>query len=565
MFNAQLCVHKLERMKKIIIVGFLFFSISTLGQTKTEISNLAKLGKVWGFLKYYHPAVGKGSLNWDAELLRLVPFTAQQQHHFAVTLENWCRQLPEAKTATVPTQPRGDSILVVFSERDIQQFNLNRKLTQHFIKLYRYHLPDSNRFLTNTYKQYTLDFLLNKEEPFEDQPYPNRELRLLALFRYWNIISYQYPHKNQIKKSWNKVLEQHIPAFWQAKNKGDYRNAVQQLIAQTADSHSFYKDEDYNANQSFNVAFDLAKIKGRYVVRGIYHKELADQEGIKVGDEVIGINGMSVRNYERKWLFGVTGSTKNAKHRDQARQLLRMDSLKAHRLTVRRNGKKLKVVVGRYTWTKLNEKAAPPVKVKSQNWREVSSGIWHVKFCAIGTADELKAMFDSIRTAKRVIWDMRGYPVYRLLPQAFAALMSMQVNLGSNATANLFFPGTFTWRKDIFKREAPEFERYHGELIVLVNEQTQSLAESVSAQLALRPRTLIMGSQTAGTTGNINYIDLPGNIQVSFTAVAFHGAKASFVQNKGVHIDVRVDLNKRQLTGSTDILLQSAIRYTKIK
>ena len=45
--------------------------ISTL--TPAQIENLAMLGKVWGFLKYHHPAVTTGSRHWDYDLLRVLP------------------------------------------------------------------------------------------------------------------------------------------------------------------------------------------------------------------------------------------------------------------------------------------------------------------------------------------------------------------------------------------------------------------------------------------------------------------------------------------------------------
>lgn len=40
---------------------------------ESSISNLELLGKVWGFLKYHHPAVAKGYFNWDYELFRVLP------------------------------------------------------------------------------------------------------------------------------------------------------------------------------------------------------------------------------------------------------------------------------------------------------------------------------------------------------------------------------------------------------------------------------------------------------------------------------------------------------------
>ena len=41
--------------------------------TKTQIENLAMLGKVWGFLKYHHPSVTAGKHHWDYELFRVLP------------------------------------------------------------------------------------------------------------------------------------------------------------------------------------------------------------------------------------------------------------------------------------------------------------------------------------------------------------------------------------------------------------------------------------------------------------------------------------------------------------
>jgi len=41
--------------------------------SKIQIDNLATLGKVWGFLKYHHPAVTAGTRQWDFDLFRIMP------------------------------------------------------------------------------------------------------------------------------------------------------------------------------------------------------------------------------------------------------------------------------------------------------------------------------------------------------------------------------------------------------------------------------------------------------------------------------------------------------------
>src|SRR5262245_38754037 len=36
---------------------------------QSEVERLASLGKVWGFLKYYHPGVAAGPIDWDSVLV----------------------------------------------------------------------------------------------------------------------------------------------------------------------------------------------------------------------------------------------------------------------------------------------------------------------------------------------------------------------------------------------------------------------------------------------------------------------------------------------------------------
>ena len=63
-------------MKKTILMILITFFIGiqkNLAQEKlTENQKLETLCKVWGFLKYYHPFVAKGSYNWDNQLIEKI-------------------------------------------------------------------------------------------------------------------------------------------------------------------------------------------------------------------------------------------------------------------------------------------------------------------------------------------------------------------------------------------------------------------------------------------------------------------------------------------------------------
>ncbi len=53
--------HIVKRM----IFFVLLCSVSN-GFSKPPVENIAIFDKVWGFLKYHHPAVANGTINWDS-------------------------------------------------------------------------------------------------------------------------------------------------------------------------------------------------------------------------------------------------------------------------------------------------------------------------------------------------------------------------------------------------------------------------------------------------------------------------------------------------------------------
>ena len=68
-------------LKKIIMIkkGIYFLLIVFMGSQNflaqeklTQNEKLETLCKVWGFLKYYHPNVAKGTYNWDNQLIEKI-------------------------------------------------------------------------------------------------------------------------------------------------------------------------------------------------------------------------------------------------------------------------------------------------------------------------------------------------------------------------------------------------------------------------------------------------------------------------------------------------------------
>lgn len=53
--------------------------------------DLAKLCKVWGVMKYYHPEIISGNVNWDYEIFRVMPYILEEDSDANSILYEWVR------------------------------------------------------------------------------------------------------------------------------------------------------------------------------------------------------------------------------------------------------------------------------------------------------------------------------------------------------------------------------------------------------------------------------------------------------------------------------------------
>src|SRR4029450_92442 len=77
------------------IAALLAFVLLTIGagraeaQSREQVDRLVALAQVWGFLKYFHPGVAAGTIDWDSTLVAAVPKVtgARTNAEFNTTIE----------------------------------------------------------------------------------------------------------------------------------------------------------------------------------------------------------------------------------------------------------------------------------------------------------------------------------------------------------------------------------------------------------------------------------------------------------------------------------------------
>lgn len=524
-------------------------------QTKIEIAQLATLGKVWGFLKYFHPAAATGNPDWDQELLNMIPLAekAGSKPAFDSLLDAWCRSLPPAKRSKAPVNWKADSIVRTFTEKDIQRFDVSKWLKKALVRLYRYHRPDTNRYATRYYNGYRYDHIIHDEKAYDKPLCPIRSVRLLSLFRYWNAINYFYPHKARIPQ-WDTVLTAYISPFLQADNVHQYQQAVLELIHELPDSHSFI--DGPGINDKF-PPFRIDHVNDSYLVSES-DDSVVKRWDVQVGDEIVTVNGKAVPQREMELLRITTGTNTSSLYRNIARGLLATgDSVV--QVGLKRKGELITRMVTLHNW----EGDGKIPRSSKPLWQELKKGIWYVRFCRIKNADTLRQLFSEIHNARAVIWEMRGYPNYNVSVALYKFLFPVKTTFTEERYAWDYYPGAFVKGSFEFMPEGKDVLSYKGPLIILVDEQTQSLSESVTMALKQRANSYTIGRQTAGTTGNITWLTLPGALEVSYTGVGITGARESFRQGEGIKLDLQVPATREHLLQERDPILEKALLYAR--
>ena len=186
-------------MKKTLLVVLVLLFQFSFSKPITEVQKLSATCKVWGFLKYYHPNVADGSKNWDEQLFQILPKVeeAQSTEAFSLVIENWLTSLGEVKAyKSVKSTAEKEYFdknfdLSWINKNDLFSKTLSKKLK--FIEGNR--IQGKQYYVSYEFGSGDVPLQFKNEIKYTDFKWTDKNLRLLALFRYWNYIEYFFPYK----------------------------------------------------------------------------------------------------------------------------------------------------------------------------------------------------------------------------------------------------------------------------------------------------------------------------------------------------------------------------------
>lgn len=521
------------------------------------IGNLTLLGRIWGFLKYHHPAVAKGNYNWDYELFRMLPGylnvkNSQERDHL---LAAWIEKYGEIPVCSKCTLIPNDAVLkpdMVW----IDNSDLSNDVKSKLKYIYANRNQGENYYIALKPNVSNPDFI--HENKYTSMPYPDAGFRLLTLYKYWNMIEYFAPYKHLTNKKWNTVLNEYIPEFINSKDKLAYELAALKLIGELNDTHAnLWQGGDKIAEfRGDNFApFRAAFIENKLVVTDYYNPEFSDEAKLKVGDIITHINGKKVETIVDSLRSYYPASNEAARLRDVSVDLLR-SSQNAISLTYISNNQSREQKVPLYEKKKLNIYYWYKVNKDDKCFKILDGNIGYVTLANIKEAD-ISTIKESLKNTRGIIIDIRNYPS-TFVPFALGSyFVSKQTPFVKFAIGNIDNPGVFTFTRSL---EIPvDKNHFNGKLVVMVNESSQSQAEYTAMAFRATENATIIGSTTAGADGNVSTIYLPGGLSTMISGIGVYYPNGKETQRIGIVPDIIVKPTIEGIKKGKDEVLEKAI------
>jgi hypothetical protein len=525
--------------------------------TPIQIENLATLGKVWGFLKYYHPEVTAGKYHWDYGLFRILPAILASPDRAAAqaVLLHWIDGLgtvqPCIRCATLDEnnlQLRPD--LAWLRNEELLGRDLSRSLRS--IEMNR--LPR---------KQFYVSLGHTVENPFfEHEPsysrikFPDAGFQILALYRFWNIIEYWYPDRDIVGEDWDGVLREFLPCIALAKSSEEYQREMMALIAEVHDTHA-------NLWSSLKVRppvgecrlpLNLRFIGQSAVVYSFASTDPAAAAGFKVGDVVTDLDGKPVDKLVEAWSQYYADSNQAARLRDIARSMTNGPCGPVP-VGVRRGTEVLAVKAQRMPAAGMTAIGSTH-DLPGDAFRLLNDKVAYLKLSS-AKAEDVDHYLELAAKTKGFIVDIRNYPhwiVYAL----GAHFVEYPTEFATFTFADLSTPGAFHWKPPFSL--IPKEPHYEGKIVILVDETTQSQAEFTAMAFRASPNAMVLGSTTAGADGDFSGIPIPGGLNTGISGLGVFYPDKRPTQRIGIVPDKTVIPTVEGIRASRDEVVEEAVR-----
>jgi len=365
---------------------------------------------------------------------------------------------------------------------------------------------------------------------------PNKEQQLLALSTIYNRFRFFLPYLNYIftEKQYSKYLKIFIRKVLNCSTLLEYNLIFLEFCSRLNDCHS--QANSFILESYFGL--NSPPIKARFIADNFIISEIIfapdiDSIFFQRGDRIIEIDNISIDQFirDKKQYLPMTNHT--SYYRDLANLLVRTNR-PVMNYKIIREGKIQNIRARTYNINSVLKKQDILDSVAALNLLSDS-----VLYINLKSADFSK--FEKILTMTPgldwIIFDLRSSTQW-ILPIIEKHLFKDRTIFALYSIPLIQTPPLYSEFKPI---EIGNNNKTDSKIIIkpiiLVNENTQSQGEFQAMALQALPGAITIGSQTAGTDGNISSFKIPGNITINMTTMQILYPDRTETRRQGIKID----------------------------
>jgi hypothetical protein len=525
--------------------------------TGIQIDNLVVLGKIWGFLKYHHPAITSGQHHWDYELFRVLPSVLAAPDHASANgaILQWIDKLGVVNPCSPCAQlEKRDLQLAPDLDWIADARMLGSDLSERLISIRDNRSPGKQFYVSKAREINNPVF--EHELGYTGVTLPDSGFQLLSLYRFWNVVEYWSPYRNLVGEDWTGVLAEFIPRIATASTVDGYKQQLFALVAMMHDGHA-------NLWNSMDVRPPAGKcqlpvrirfIEGLPTVVGFVGKASGEMNDIQIGDVITALDGVAVTKLVEQWKPYYADSTDAARLRDIARSMTNGECGDLE-LGVRRGSGKLTLKLRREAAA--GDPGGNTHDLPGPAFRLLSNDVAYLKLSSVKAADCAHYVEQASGT-KGFIIDIRNYPSEFVVFALGSLLVNRDTPFAIFTEGDLSNPGAFHWGHS--ESLTPQTQHYSGKIVVLVDESSMSQAEYTAMALRAAPGAIVVGSTTAGADGNVSQFSLPGYVRTMISGIGVFYPDQTPRQRIGIVPNVEAKPTIAGIRSGRDEVLEEAVR-----
>jgi C-terminal processing protease CtpA/Prc len=395
-------------------------------------------------------------------------------------------------------------------------------------------------------------------------------IRALAVFRLWNILEYWFPYRDLMEPDRVAILRDALSSAWTVQRLDDYQRALIELIAHARDTHAnIWSALDARPPVgAYALPVTLRMIEGQPVVAAFSSETLGPGSGLRVGDAILAVDGVSVDSLFRAWTPLYAASNDTRREYEMARGIVRGASPSAE-LLIDRDGKRMTLRVPRAPLAQVNRFAGITHDLPGATFQMLTAEVAYVKLGSL-KKDSVPLYFERARNARVLVLDLRNYPSDFPIYTVAARLTPSAMPFAKFTVADWSNPGAFVWGVTPSTRPGQsalggrlEFGSNAGfgerKTVILVDEVTLSSAEFHAMAFRTAPGAIVVGSTTAGADGDVSPVPLPGGMRAAITGLGVFYPDGRPTQRVGIIPDLVVRPTLRGFRAGRDEVLEAGV------